>query len=292
MTWLERWSRRGLGREGAERVSAGCYGSIVAASTLAGSAAVPPGSWRCWWSRRIWFTSAPTCSHTPSATPTWKASICSRSPPTTRGLPLRWSARRSFPRRCAGVGGPWRGSPAGHQYRRDHGGRAVGRCGTSRRLSAWGAWLGTGSAHRCDPGDDCGACPREALAHALTRALARPTSDWLLLRRWAGSTMRLVHPARRRPNRTAGGGPRAAAGWWRVTHRRRPDPTTHATNRLTRRPAWTCWVIAQDPVCPAHPPCRLRRAHHQHADRGHAPDADLDRNRPPGTALSGQKTPA
>lgn len=43
MTWLDRWSRRGLGREGAERVSAGCYGSIVAASTLAGSAAVPPG---------------------------------------------------------------------------------------------------------------------------------------------------------------------------------------------------------------------------------------------------------
>ena len=41
--WLDRWSRRGLGREGAERVSAGCYGSIVAASTLAGSAAVPPG---------------------------------------------------------------------------------------------------------------------------------------------------------------------------------------------------------------------------------------------------------
>jgi hypothetical protein len=43
MSWLDRWSRRGLGREGAERVSAGCYGSIVAASTLAGSAAVPPG---------------------------------------------------------------------------------------------------------------------------------------------------------------------------------------------------------------------------------------------------------
>jgi hypothetical protein len=43
MTWLDRWSGRGLGREGAERVSAGCYGSIVAASTLAGSAAVPPG---------------------------------------------------------------------------------------------------------------------------------------------------------------------------------------------------------------------------------------------------------
>ena len=59
---------------------------------------------------------------------------------------------------------------------------------------------------------------------------------------------------------------------------------THATNRLTRRPAWTCWVIPQDPVCPAHPQCRLRRAHHQHADRGHARDADLDRNRPPGTA--------
>src|SRR5829696_9391176 len=43
MNWLDRRSRRGLGREGAERVSAGCYGSIVAASTLAGSAAVPPG---------------------------------------------------------------------------------------------------------------------------------------------------------------------------------------------------------------------------------------------------------
>jgi hypothetical protein len=43
MTWLDRWSRRELGREGAERVSAGCYGSIVAASTLAGSAAIPPG---------------------------------------------------------------------------------------------------------------------------------------------------------------------------------------------------------------------------------------------------------
>ena len=80
------------------------------------------------------------------------------------------------PRRCAGVGDPGRGSPAGDQCRRDHGGRAVGRCGTSRRLSAWGAWLGTGIAHRCDPGDDYGACPREALAHALTRALARPTS--------------------------------------------------------------------------------------------------------------------
>src|SRR5215213_11031945 len=43
MNWLDRRSRRGLSREGAERVSAGCYGSIVAASTLAGSAAVPPG---------------------------------------------------------------------------------------------------------------------------------------------------------------------------------------------------------------------------------------------------------
>ena len=43
MNWLERQSRRGLGKEGAERVSAGCYGSIVAASTLAGSAALPLG---------------------------------------------------------------------------------------------------------------------------------------------------------------------------------------------------------------------------------------------------------
>src|SRR5512133_2785345 len=81
---------------------------------------------------------------------------------------------------------------------------------------------------------------------------------------------------------TAGGGPRAAAGRWRVTHHRRADPyDTRATNRLTRGPAWTCWVIPQDPVCPAHPPCRLRRAHHQYADRGHARDADLDHNRPP-----------
>ena len=43
MNWLERRSRQGLGKAGAERVSAGCYGSIVAASTLAGSAALPPG---------------------------------------------------------------------------------------------------------------------------------------------------------------------------------------------------------------------------------------------------------
>src|SRR6476620_3462588 len=38
MSWLERRARTGLGKEGAERVSAGCYGAIVAASTLAGSA--------------------------------------------------------------------------------------------------------------------------------------------------------------------------------------------------------------------------------------------------------------
>ena len=43
MDWLERRSQRGLGREAAERVSAGCYGGVVAASTLAGSADVPPG---------------------------------------------------------------------------------------------------------------------------------------------------------------------------------------------------------------------------------------------------------
>jgi hypothetical protein len=36
MNWLERRERRGLGKDAAERVSAGCYGSLVAASTLAG----------------------------------------------------------------------------------------------------------------------------------------------------------------------------------------------------------------------------------------------------------------
>lgn len=43
MTWLERRSRRGLGAEATERVSAGCYGAVVAASTLAGTAQVPLG---------------------------------------------------------------------------------------------------------------------------------------------------------------------------------------------------------------------------------------------------------
>ncbi len=42
MNWLERRSRRGLGNDSAERVSVGCYGAIVAASTLAGSAELPP----------------------------------------------------------------------------------------------------------------------------------------------------------------------------------------------------------------------------------------------------------
>jgi hypothetical protein len=43
MNWLERRSRRGLGREAAERVSAGCYGAVVAAATLAGTAELPAG---------------------------------------------------------------------------------------------------------------------------------------------------------------------------------------------------------------------------------------------------------
>ncbi|WP_156821298.1 hypothetical protein [Microlunatus phosphovorus] len=43
MNWLERRSQRELGREAAERVSAGCYGAIVAASTLAGTAELPTG---------------------------------------------------------------------------------------------------------------------------------------------------------------------------------------------------------------------------------------------------------
>ena len=177
MTWLDRWSRRGLGREGAERVSAGCYGSIVAASTLAGSAAVPPGELALlvvatnlvYFSTHVFAYSIgdPNVEgkHLPQVAAAPRAGCRSDG---QRGVPS--------PRRCAGVGDPGRGSPAGHQCRRDHGGRAVGRCGTSRRLSAGRAWLGTGITHRCDPGDDYGACPREALAHALTRALARPTS--------------------------------------------------------------------------------------------------------------------
>lgn len=43
MNWLERRSRQGLGRDATERVSAGCYGAIVAASTLAGTAQLPAG---------------------------------------------------------------------------------------------------------------------------------------------------------------------------------------------------------------------------------------------------------
>lgn len=43
MNWLERRSRHEIGREAAERVSAGCYGAIVAASTLAGTAELPAG---------------------------------------------------------------------------------------------------------------------------------------------------------------------------------------------------------------------------------------------------------
>ena len=43
MSWLEQRTRNGLGKEAAERVSAGCYGAIVAASTLAGSADLPAG---------------------------------------------------------------------------------------------------------------------------------------------------------------------------------------------------------------------------------------------------------
>jgi hypothetical protein len=170
--------------------------------------------------------------------------------------------------------------------------------------------LGTGIAHRCDPGDDYGACPREALAHALTRALARPTSGLApstttsplspssskrrspMCSRGSGScsvgeadaTAVSASPADFRGARPGGDAPCRG----RVVAGNTPPPggphDTHATNRLTRRPAWTCWVIPQDPVCPAHPPCRLRRAHHQHADRGHAQDADLDRNRPPWTA--------
>ena len=41
VNWLERHARRGLGKEAAERVSAGCYGAVVAATTLAGSAYLP-----------------------------------------------------------------------------------------------------------------------------------------------------------------------------------------------------------------------------------------------------------
>jgi hypothetical protein len=44
MSWLDSGNRRRAGPEATERVSAGCYGAIVAASTLAGSAALPAAS--------------------------------------------------------------------------------------------------------------------------------------------------------------------------------------------------------------------------------------------------------
>jgi hypothetical protein len=97
MTWLDRWSRRGLGREGAERVSAGCYGSIVAASTLAGSAEVPPGELALlvvatnlvYFSTHVFAYSI--------GDPNVEGKHLPQVAATTRGLPLRWSARRSFP---------------------------------------------------------------------------------------------------------------------------------------------------------------------------------------------------
>jgi hypothetical protein len=100
-----------------------------------------------------------------------------------------------------------------------------------------------------------------------TRSTLSPAPGWQDHERAQPGPASAGAPARRPLNHTAHGGPRAPAGWWRVTHRRRADPTTHAKNRLTRRPAWTCWVIPQDPVCPAHhragyggtpPACRSR----------------------------------
>jgi hypothetical protein len=173
MTWLDRWSRRGLGREGAERVSAGCYGSIVAASTLAGSAAVPPGELALlvvatnlvYFSTHVFAYSIGDPNVEGKHLPQVAAHHARVAAPmvSTAFLPLVVVLVLEI------LGADHQ---RGHQCRRDHGRRAVGRCGTSRRLSAWGAWLGTGIAHRCDPGDDGGACAREALAHALTRALA------------------------------------------------------------------------------------------------------------------------
>ena len=143
-------------------------------------------------------------------------------------------------------------------------------------------------------------CPNPADLHGpsahtgprptLGRVRPPPSSPWDAVQRGSASL-------RRSARRDDGKAPEHST--WRVATRstlspaprRRADPTTR-DEPLTRRPAWTCWVIAQDPVCPAHPPCRLRRAHHQHADRGHARDADLDRNRPPGTRPYPSKTPA
>jgi hypothetical protein len=173
MTWLDRWSRRGLGREGAERVSAGCYGSIVTASTLAGSAAVPPGELALLVvATNLVYFSTPVFAYSIGDPNVEGNDLPQVAAHHARVAAPMVSAAFLSPRHCAGVGDPGRGSPAGHQCRRDHGGRVVGRCGTSWRLSAWGARLGTGIAHRCDPGDDYGACPREALAHALTSGLA------------------------------------------------------------------------------------------------------------------------
>jgi hypothetical protein len=138
---------------------------------------------------------------------------------------------------------------------------------------------GSASLRRSARRDD-GNAPDHGTWRVATRSTLSPAPGWQHHEGAQPGPASAGAQARRPLNHTAGGGP-AAAGWWRV-----PGGLydTHATNRLTRRPAWTCWVIAQDPVCPAHPPCSLRRAHHQHVDRGHARDADLDRNRPPGTA--------
>jgi hypothetical protein len=170
MTWLDRWSRRGLGPEGAERVSAGCYGSIVAASTLAGSAAVPPGELALLVvaTNLVYFS-----------THVFAYSI---GDPNVEGKHLPQVAAHH-----ARVAAPMVSAAflplvvvlvleilgADHQRATSVGViTAAGLLvvvGLPGAYLHWGTWLGTGIAHRCDPGDDYGACPREALAHALTR---------------------------------------------------------------------------------------------------------------------------
>ena len=137
----QRRSQRGLGREAAERVSAGCYGGVVAASTLAGSADVPPGRLALLVVAPTWSTSGRTCSRTPSATRT----LAQASPPDVG--PSR--AGGGTDDQC-GVysprGGPCFGSHrsrlrAGHQHRRRRRRRTVGpRCAPGAYLHGVRGW--------------------------------------------------------------------------------------------------------------------------------------------------------
>lgn len=187
MNWLDRRSRRGLSREGAERVSAGCYGSIVAASTLAGSAAVRPAELALlvvatnlvYFGTHVFAYSI--------GDPNQNATIGDPNlerkhlyqvarPPRPDGAPMVSAAFVRLVVDAAAAGGPRRRPPPRHQYRCHHRGLAAGACGTPGWLPTRRARLGAGTAHGCDPGADLSACRREGLAHALTRRVATP--EW------------------------------------------------------------------------------------------------------------------